>query len=85
MRATLNKASGKIGRMLELAAGLNDSAPSLREIDNLEKQQTSLTIELAQLEREQDALDALKKITEKDVRRVLNDLLDEVASFTGRP
>jgi len=81
VRAKLNKISGKIERMLELAAGLNDPAPALREIDKLEKQRASLTAELAQQEREQKALDALKKITEKDVRRVLSGVLEEMTSL----
>ena len=78
VRATVEKISNKIGRMLELAAGLSDPAPALREIDKLEKQRTSLAAELAQLEREQESLDALKKITEKDVRRVLNGILEDM-------
>lgn len=85
VRATLENISDKIGRMLELAAGLNDPAPALREIDKLEKQRTSLAAELAQLEREQEALDTLKKITEKDVRRVLSGVLEDMATMcTGR-
>ncbi len=77
-RAELLQADAQINRYLELAAQLQDPAPALQKIDQIEAKRKILRAEVAKLEAEYSASKALSVLTEENIKTVLDGFAAEL-------
>lgn len=85
LRQQVAAITGRIGRMVDLAADLEDPAPTLRKIDELERQRKALVAELANAERDYASAQLLREVDDNQVRGILNDVLCEMAAMDREP
>ncbi len=77
LRAELAALGTKIAKTLDLATGLDDPAPALRRVDELEAERRAKSAELQALEAEAEQARTIGAITPDVVRRLLADLIEE--------
>lgn len=77
-RQALRAIQDRIGRNLELAEGLQDPAPALRVVEELEKNRKGMEEEIQRLEAEYTAARVLAGITEAGVARMLRNYAGNV-------
>jgi DNA invertase Pin-like site-specific DNA recombinase len=78
LRAQVTAISVKIGKMADLASEAERPRPFLEKIDELERQREKITVELCDLEEQQQAAEVFRAISEKDVRNLLASLAEHL-------
>ena len=78
LRAELAELERRIARMMELAAGMEEPAAALREVDKLERARAEAAAELVRAEREHAAASALAGVTEDQVAAMLAGIADDL-------
>lgn len=78
LRKAAKAAQAKIDRMLELAAGMDDPAPVLRKVEQLEQERAGIAARIAHAEAAYVERSYLSKITEHHVRALLVDFAREI-------
>lgn len=78
LRQEVTSLTKQIDRAAELAMQLEDPAPMLRKVDELERRRKALAEEIARLEREYSLRAALASVTEEQVAALLGDLAEEM-------
>ena len=81
LRPELNETTKQISRMMNMAPQLDDPAPALREIDQLEKKRKALATEIARLEKEYSAAALLGHFTESNVKVFLEGIASNMAGM----
>lgn len=81
LRIQEKNAKARISKLVLMATQLEDGAPALREIENLERERKGLEADIKRLETEYMARQALAKITRADVKRMLSLVLDDLKSM----
>ncbi len=79
VRQQLAELDRKVSRAGELSLQLEDPAPMLRMIDELERERKLLAAEIVELDRDADARNALANITDDQVATVLKEAADPKA------
>ena len=77
LQPKINEVTQKIDKMMELASKLDDPDPALRQIEKLERERKLLLDEARRLVQENEAAEAMKDITENDVRKLLQSIADD--------
>ncbi len=72
----LNDTNKRISRTMDLAADLDDPAPALRKVNELEKVRKAYADEITELEREHASQTALATITEENIKTVLQNIAE---------
>jgi len=75
LRREISDLAGRISRTMDLAPELEDPAPALRKVNELERARSEKLLQLAQLEAEAEQAAKIGDITAADVERVLADLI----------
>jgi site-specific DNA recombinase len=78
MRKQLKDVLGKISKMMDIAAGLEEPGPALRKIDELERSRKSLAEEIERLETEHKVAEELQGVTLDRVQKILVDSVHEM-------
>ena len=77
LRKELNVES-RIGKMMMLAADMDDQAPALREVEALERYRNTLAAEVSRHEQEYTAASPLDNITEAHVKTLLGGITENI-------
>lgn len=80
LRRSIAHIGAQIAKTLDLALKLQDPAPALRKVDELEAQRRALQDELETAERERLARAALREITPEQIRELTRGLAEELQS-----
>jgi DNA invertase Pin-like site-specific DNA recombinase len=80
-RKAVTEINQQISKTMGFAAGLQNPAPALRKIDELESQRQHLVEELARLEQETAASMALAEVTEPQVKHMLAGVVEEMQAM----
>lgn len=76
LRAEIAALNRQVSKAMDLAMSLDDPAPALRKVNDLEAQRRTLADEMERLEREFAAQQALQAITEDQVAELINGLAE---------
>lgn len=71
LQERLTQISERISRTMDMADQLEEPAPALRRVDELERERKQLAAAAAQLEQEQETQRTLARVTEADIRQAL--------------
>lgn len=81
MERKISTLTTQIGRTVDLAAQLDDPAPVLRRVQDLEHQRAQLVDELGQLRQQREQLACAAQITLDDVRGLLRRFMGEISEL----
>jgi hypothetical protein len=79
LQAEVVALNAQIAKAMDLAIALDDPAPALRKVNELEARRSRLVDEISRLEQEQAMQAALSQITPDHVRGLVRSLADELA------
>ena len=68
---------GRISGLVEMAESMTEPAPLVRRIDELEKDRVGLALEVTRLHQEQKQARGARRLTEQDVERLLQRVVDD--------
>lgn len=74
LRKEIVEINGQISKTMDLAAKLENSAPAIRKIDELERRRRDIATEINAIEKAHQAQEVLNSVGAEDIRRVLQGL-----------
>lgn len=83
LRQQVTQLDTQISRALDLALELDDRAPAIRRVNELEARRKILATEIEQIETEQAARRAVAGISLDQIRRLLRELTDDLSDRQG--
>lgn len=79
LRAEVVTLNGQISKAADLALQLEDSAPMMRKIQELEARRHALVEEIGRIEKERELQTALSSVTREQVAKLVQDLSADLA------
>jgi site-specific DNA recombinase len=80
-RTEATKLEARISKMMEMASGLENPAPALREVDKLERARNTLLSEIGRLETEYTAASIFDNISEDKIKQFLGGIAEDMESL----
>jgi hypothetical protein len=81
LRQELAGIENQITKMMKLAAGMDNPAPALREVEELEQHRTAIASEIARCEQEYTAASLLDNLTEAHVETLLDGIAENIEAM----
>ncbi len=79
LRAEVVALNTKVSRAMDLVVSLDDPAPALRKVNELEAKRKQVADEIARLEKEYQAQVVMQSLTRNDVKRIIDELAEDMS------